>query len=247
MQLVIVIDFLIFIYFPSMSSFKKADLIRSLKIRIAVFMSIVLVIASTSAMQVTAADEEGIPGILDRDAIIDITAHPDVNFYAAQDITTNAENWEPQEGDFFEVNVENNMGRLYHKTGEALEFQVVTGQRRIMWYRGVKYFGGTPATKWVAKELNVKWDHVTYGKTGRFFRLYDGGTQYTAYGIHGFGREDSMFKVAGRYGSLGCIIVREQILNLIQKTFDLNNKSLSVRTFPQLPALAQDWRELTRR
>lgn len=219
----------------------QAGFIRSMKIRIAVFMSFVLVFASTSAVQVIAADEEAPP---DQSAIMQ---GDEVSFYAAKDVTTSVETWEPAEGDFFEVNVENNMGRLYHRTGEALEFQVVTGQRRIMWYRGVKYFGGTPATHWVTKELNIKWDRVTYGKTGRFFRLYDQGTQYTAYGIHGFGREDSMFKVAGRYGSLGCIIVREQILNLIQKTFDLNGKSLSVRTFPQLPALAQDWRELTRR
>lgn len=149
--------------------------------------------------------------------------------------TTDIASWVPQKGDIFEVNVQTNIGRLYHPDGSTLEFEVVTGVRRVVRYIGMRYFAATPATEWVAQGVQVKKDRMTFGKSGRFIRLYKGGTQHTAYGIHPFGREDNMFKVPGRYGSMGCIIVRENVMDLIEQTLEVNGGKLPVRTFPDMP------------
>ncbi len=149
--------------------------------------------------------------------------------------TTDLESWVPQKGDIFEVNVQTNIGHLYHPDGSTLEFEVVTGVRRVVRYIGLRYFAATPAAEWIAQDMQIKKNRMTFGKSGRFIRLYKNGTDATAYGVHGFGRENSMFKVPDRYGSMGCIIVREEVMDILQKTLELNDGKLPVRTFPDLP------------
>lgn len=149
--------------------------------------------------------------------------------------TTDIAAWVPQKGDVFEVNVQTNIGHLYHPDGTTLEFEVVSGVRRVVRYIGMRYFAATPATSWVAQNMQIKKDRMTFGKSGRFIRLFKNGVTSTAYGIHSFGREDSMFKVPGRYGSMGCIIVRESVMDLIEKTLEVNEGKLPVRTFPDMP------------
>lgn len=154
-------------------------------------------------------------------------------------LTNNLKEWTPMAGDKFEVNVETNMGRLVHENGESVEFEVVTGVRRVVSYIGLRYYAATPAQNWIVRSTEIKRDRWTFGKTGRFIRLFkvaaDGTEESTSYGIHPFLNEDSMFKVPGRYGSMGCIILRESLEDLIEKTIETNGGSMSVRTFPEMP------------
>lgn len=154
-------------------------------------------------------------------------------------LTNDLKEWTPMAGDKFEVNVETNMGRLVHENGESVEFEVVTGVRRVVSYIGLRYYAATPAQNWIVRTTEIKRDRWTFGKTGRFIRLFkvatDGTEESTSYGIHPFLNEDSMFKVPGRYGSMGCIILRESLEDLIEKTIETNGGSMSVRTFPEMP------------
>lgn len=159
-------------------------------------------------------------------------------FTPASYLTDDVASWEPKSGDKLEINVETNVARLVHSDGESLSFEIVSGQRRVVRYIGRRYFAATPAAEWVARETVIKRDRWTFGKTGRFIRLYkvkDGVEEFTPYGIHPFGREDAMFRVAGRYGSMGCLIMREKMVNLIQETIRVNGGELRVRTFPEMP------------
>ena len=195
----------------------------------------VLVAAGASSVKAyeLSEDASGEPGQSQQDQID--TSAGNAQWSVPSSETTDLESWAPQKGDVFEVNVQTNIGHLYHPDGSTLEFEVVTGVRRVVRYIGMRYFAGTPATDWVAQNMQIKKDRITFGKSGRFIRLFKHGTDSTAYGIHSFGREDAMFKVPGRYGSMGCIIVRESVMDIIQKTLELNDGKLSVRTFPDMP------------
>ncbi len=149
-------------------------------------------------------------------------------------ISNEVEFWVPRAGDRFEVDIGTNIGRLIHEDGEAVEFEVVTGVLRVVRYAGRRYFAATPVAEWVVRETVIKRDRWTFGKTGRFIRMYKNGTEYTPYGIHPFGREDAMFRVAGRYGSMGCIILREAMVDVIQETIRANGGEMKVRTFGEV-------------
>ncbi len=167
------------------------------------------------------------------------TIASDALFTPASHLTNDLKEWTPMAGDKFEVNLETNMGRLVHVNGESVEFEVVTGVRRVVSYIGLRYYAATPAQNWIVRSTEIKRDRWTFGKTGRFIRLFkvaaDGTEESTLYGIHPFLNEDSMFKVPGRYGSMGCIILRESLEDLIEKTIKTNGGSMSVRTFPEMP------------
>jgi hypothetical protein len=180
-------------------------------------------------------------GIEDLDEGYEVPAS-DSLFTPASYLTDDVASWKPSRGDKLEINVETNMARLVHTDGESLSFEIVSGQRRVVRYIGRRYFAATPAAEWVARETVIKRDRWTFGKSGRFIRLYrvsgEGENlteEFTPYGIHPFGREDAMFRVAGRYGSMGCVIMREKMVDIIQKTIQVNSGELSVRTFPVMP------------
>lgn len=137
--------------------------------------------------------------------------------------------WEPRVGDTLHIDVRSNVGYLIHDDGEFLVFPVVTGQKRYVYYIGRYYFAATPVADWTVQSVDIKDDRVTFGKTGRFFRLYQG-EESTSYGIHGYDPEDWMFREGDRYRSMGCIIVREEILDIISKTYEINSENLSVST-----------------
>lgn len=223
---------------------------RFLKHRLALILILTLVVGGASGVQAYGLGDlhDGSPGdssrslalptlsvFAPRSQMIDTSAG-NAMWSIPSSETNDIESWIPQKGDIFEVNVQTNIGHLYHPDGATLEFEVVTGVREVVRYAGMRYFAATPATEWIAQNMQIKKDRMTFGKSGRFIRLYrDNGAQYTAYGIHGFGRENSMFNVQGRYGSMGCIIVRERMMDLIQKTLEINDGKLPVRTFPDLP------------
>jgi hypothetical protein len=137
--------------------------------------------------------------------------------------------WVPERGDEMIVDTAENVGYLVHANGDYTSFEVATGQKRVVRYIGRTYDARTPNHAWVAKSLEKKGDHVTYGISGRFLRLYED-DERTAYGIHPYKFEDKMMSENDRFGSMGCIIVREAIMDIVERTFELNGDALPVTT-----------------
>ena len=144
-------------------------------------------------------------------------------------LTVSLDTWEPEVGDRIVIDTLENHGFLIHADGRTIDFPLVTGQKRFVCYIGRCYNAKTPDTDWVMKSRHIKGDRLTYGKTGRFLRLYDEDGR-THYGIHGYGREDQMFEQKSRFQSMGCIIVREPILDIIEATFEINEGNVPVFT-----------------
>lgn len=70
---------------------------------------------------------------------------------------------------------------------------------------------------------------VTFGQNGTFLRLsYN--HEETSYGIHSHLYVQKMLARDNRYGSMGCIIVSEDILDVLQETFRVNGDRLDVVT-----------------
>ena len=133
-------------------------------------------------------------------------------------------------GDSLIIDTEENYGYLIHKDGRYFRFTVVTGQRRFVCYIGRCYHADTPNWNWRALSKEIKGDRITFGSTGRFIRLFKDGELNTAYGIHEYKYEDRIFKSPGRFGTMGCIVVRKPIMDLIEKTFDVNEGDFEVVT-----------------
>lgn len=139
-------------------------------------------------------------------------------------------NWTPLLHDRFVVDVGENIGYLIHDSGAFVSFPVVTGQRRTVSYIGRTYNASTPVRNWAALSMELKDDHTTFGVTGRFLRLYKDGTESTSYGIHGHASAEKMLAGSSRYRSMGCIIVSEPVLDLIERTFYIDKNNLLVVT-----------------
>ncbi len=108
---------------------------------------------------------------------------------------------------------------------------VITGQRSVVRYIGRVYDATTPVRSWTALSKETKGDRITFGKDGTFFRLTNNKTEErTPYGIHGHAYADKMFSGQTRYRSMGCIIVSDEILEIIGRTFAMNGDRLPVLT-----------------
>jgi hypothetical protein len=143
--------------------------------------------------------------------------------------------WQVQTGDRFIVDTTENLGFLVRNDSSAYTtFPVITGQRRVVRYIGRTYDATTPNQRWLVKTRHIKGDRITYGPTGRFFRMYEDGEEYTSYGIHEHRYEERMFSEEARYQSMGCIIVKSAILDIIEATYELNGESLDVVTQPNV-------------
>jgi hypothetical protein len=138
--------------------------------------------------------------------------------------------WIPIENDRFLVDVGQNVGYLLHENGEFTSFPVVTGQQRTVSYIGRTYQAATPLRSWIVNSLEYKDDFVTFGKTGAFLRLSKDDNTPTPYGIHGHASAETMLASSDRYRSMGCIIVSEQVLQIIEDTFLRNGNQLEVST-----------------
>ena len=138
--------------------------------------------------------------------------------------------WHPTVGDQILIDTQNNVGYLVHPDGRFLRFLIVTGQRKFVCYIGRCYNAATPNWNWIVKSKHIKGDRITFGPTGRFIRLYKDGDEHTAYGIHEYAYEDTMFSRNKRFGSMGCIIVKQTMMDVIEKTYDLNEGYLPVIT-----------------
>ncbi len=141
--------------------------------------------------------------------------------------------WQPEKGDELLVDTEENIGFLIREDGAYTTFPVATGQRRVVRYIGRTYNATTPVSLWKAKSSEVKGDRITFGKYGRFLRLYEteeAGVTRTPYGIHSHAYIEKMLAGIERYRSMGCVLVSEAVLDRIIETFALNDGELLVRT-----------------
>ncbi|MEK7218244.1 MAG: L,D-transpeptidase [Patescibacteria group bacterium] len=129
------------------------------------------------------------------------------------------EQWMPWSGDRLMVNTKENIGYLVHVDGTFTSFPVATGQRRTVRYIGMTYFAATPERTWKVESLENKGKSVTFGATGRFLRLTYG-KEKTKYGIHGHRDIAVMLGSDDRYRSMGCILVSEEVLNVLERTFN---------------------------
>jgi len=137
--------------------------------------------------------------------------------------------WEVRAGDALVVDTQKNIGYLIHENSGYTSFPLITGQRRWVWYIGRSYNATTPVRRWVATSVDIKGDRTTFGPRGIFLRL-----QYkdedTPYGIHSHRSVERMMTEYDRFGSMGCIIVKDEILDLLLDTFERNGKKMTVRT-----------------
>jgi len=138
--------------------------------------------------------------------------------------------WEPQRGDVLYVDTKVNRGYIIHPDGDFTSFLLATGQRRNVSYIGLYYNATTPVGTWTVKSLHTQGDRITYGKNGRFMRLYKDGEEWTHYGIHEHLYGDEMIAGEDRYRSMGCIIVSREVLDVLMATYELNWQSLEVVT-----------------
>ncbi|PIR52700.1 hypothetical protein COU76_05070 [Candidatus Peregrinibacteria bacterium CG10_big_fil_rev_8_21_14_0_10_49_10] len=138
--------------------------------------------------------------------------------------------WQPQVGDHLLLDTKDNWGYMMHDNGLYIRFPIATGQRRNVWYIGRYYNAATPNWNWELKSESIKGDRVTFGPTGRFLRLYKDGDTRTPYGIHGHRDADEMMESDERFRSMGCVIVKEDMLDLIEQTYELNGELLDVQT-----------------
>jgi hypothetical protein len=141
------------------------------------------------------------------------------------------ETWIPQPGDRLLVETDINMGHLIKEDGTRLTFAVATGQRRYVAYLGMYYYAATPKQEWVAKESSTQPDRFTFGEEGLFIRMFVDGKR-TRYGIHTIANADDIFarESQERYASMGCTLVTQEILDIIEETFKVNGGELHVLT-----------------
>lgn len=134
-------------------------------------------------------------------------------------------------GDEFVVSVEENVGMIVRRDRSAsVSFPVATGQRRSVRYIGRTYYAGTPLKQWIVRSTDVKSDLRTFGPTGLFLRLYKDADVRSPYGIHGTVWTQEWFASGDRFRSMGCIVVSEDVLALLHRTYLLNGEELRVAT-----------------
>ncbi len=139
--------------------------------------------------------------------------------------------WMPKKGDYITVDLENSQGYIFREDqSDYFSFPVVTGQKRNVYYIGKYYYAATPAKEWYIRSKNIQSDRITYAQSGEFLRLYHQGER-THYGFHGHrDAEVMMTDDLGRFRSMGCVIVRDDILDLLEEEYLVNDQNLKVVT-----------------
>lgn len=140
------------------------------------------------------------------------------------------EQWQPEAGDRFIVDTRENMGYLVHESGNYTVTRVGSGKRQVVRYIGRVYDATTPESYWEVKSSHIQGDRITFGETGRFLRLYMGGDTYTAYGIHPTANINDILASDDRFKSMGCVLVSEEVMDILMETYALNGNSLQVIT-----------------
>ncbi len=138
--------------------------------------------------------------------------------------------WVAEKGDFFVFDIGTNMGYLLREDmSDGVSFVIASGERKERYFDGIKYFAGTPTQEWTVKSLHYHPTGSTYGKHGKFLRLYDENGK-THYGIHTVFNEKEVFSMTDRYKSWGCVLVKDAIFSIVESAFEANENNLRVVT-----------------
>ncbi len=137
--------------------------------------------------------------------------------------------WEAEAGDRFIADTQENTGYIVHESGNYTSMRIGSGKKQVVRYIGKVYNAATPSDYWVVKSTHIHGDRITFGKTGRFMRLYIDGKS-TAYGIHATDNIDDILAADDRYKSMGCILVSNAVLDILEETYALNGNTLEVVT-----------------
>lgn len=137
--------------------------------------------------------------------------------------------WQTMPGDAFVVDTDANIGYLVHKNGGYTSFVVGSGQRKVVRYGGMTYDATTPTIRWTVKKKDIQNDKITFGKDGIFLRLFDDKGS-TKYGIHSTQNIRQILGSTDRYKSMGCVLVSDEMLAIIEDTFVKNGNTLDVLT-----------------
>lgn len=134
--------------------------------------------------------------------------------------------WQPQKGDVFVADTQKNIGYLMHTNGEYVGMTIGSGQRKVVYYLGRKYFAASPEGLFhVYKKERQYGDPVTFDKGGTFFRLITDSGERTSYGIHSTLYIDKILSRDrdGRYASMGCLLTDREVLKVIEQTVAITN------------------------
>ena len=137
--------------------------------------------------------------------------------------------WTPESSDVFVVDVSQNTGYLVHANGSYVRFPVATGRKSYVSYIGRYYKAETPIRTWTAEQKQIKGDRRTFGISGRFIRLFRDG-ENSPYGIHSYFKVADWMQEEQRYFSMGCIVVTEEIMDIVERTFDATGQKMTVIT-----------------
>jgi hypothetical protein len=136
----------------------------------------------------------------------------------------------PSKGDYVLVGLDDAVGYLVNDSSLTYaQFSILSGQQKYVYYIGRYYYAATPEQTWAVKSKDIKKDRVTFSKTGEFLRLYKEGDP-TPYGIHGYRYFQKEIEKGRKYLSMGCILVADESLDVIEKSFLANDKDLTVIT-----------------
>lgn len=149
--------------------------------------------------------------------------------------------FEAGSGDYMVADIERSVGYLVStEHHEIMPFVLLSGQKRFKGRFGGVTYEGTPEIDWVVRQMDVKGDRVTFGDTGRFFRMFDGESR-TAYGIHSHKYFQYMSDSDNYFRSLGCLLVSDDVLDVIQKSFEANDNILNLKTTKLETGLDRDF------
>ena len=137
------------------------------------------------------------------------------------------------------VDIPAGIGYLIHDDGEQLSFPVASGRNEYVSYIGRYYKAATPIRSWTAEQKQIKGDRRTFGISGRFIRLFRSG-ESSPYGIHSYYKVADWMQEEKRFFSMGCIVVTEEVMDIIEWTFDINNQHMTVVTTDNLEATLQN-------
>ncbi len=143
--------------------------------------------------------------------------------------------FQASEGDQFIADLENGMGYLVNEERQYFTtFQLLSGQKRNVCYIGRCYFAATPEQTWVVKEENIQGDRVTFSESGEFFRMFEDDSR-TSYGIHGYKYFQDNIDKGKKFVSMGCLLVADDVLDVIEASFVANGEELTVITKKEVP------------
>lgn len=147
-----------------------------------------------------------------------------------QQLPIDLDRWTPAVHDRLIADTQSNIGYIVHEDGNFTMFRIGSGKQRVVNYLGRTYNASTPSGSW--KVLSTKVfanDHITFGKTGLFLRLSQENDE-TSYGIHATANIDTLLTWSDRYKSYGCILVNNDVLDILKKTYELSGNELDVAT-----------------